>query len=388
MVLGGICVCCTWGAGCKGSGGEQAGTISGDKTAETGFGEEASKDSADGELESETAADESKDDDASDGEETGMEPLADEDGEYIFPESHVRLLTREELKSPSPDDLRIARNEIYARHGRRFTSSDLQEYFEARDWYEGTVEPDQFSEEVLNDFEKENVKLIKAREDLGSILDTAEIYSQIMERHGLFGWNGLLEYGRIDAAISDSYKEWYPELVDMGDYYEAKGQVLSVPVYYPWDAIEKVKPGDKMTLSFGLIPDQKEYTVTEILQEHGKDAKVISVSAPGLSGEFQLVFTDVFDNGKYALAIVDWIEGDDYVIWNSDDISCACEIVYQGSFYLAKDCVIDVAGEERSVKDQWEPASERNPFGGAIFGDILEVDENGLITRIRQQVAG
>ena len=141
MALGGICVCCAWGAGCKGSGGEQAGTISGDKTAETGLGEEASKDSADGELESETAADESKDGAASNGEETCMESLADEDGEYIFPESHVRLLTREELKSASPDDLRIARNEIYARHGRRFTSSDLQEYFEARDWYEGTVEP-------------------------------------------------------------------------------------------------------------------------------------------------------------------------------------------------------------------------------------------------------
>ena len=68
MALGGICVCCAWGAGCKGSGGEQAGTISGDKTAETGLGEEASKDSADGELESETAADESKDGAASNGE--------------------------------------------------------------------------------------------------------------------------------------------------------------------------------------------------------------------------------------------------------------------------------------------------------------------------------
>ena len=63
-------------------------------------------------------------------------------------------------------------------------------------------------------------------------------------------------------------------------------------------------------------------------------------------------------------------------------------MLYQGSFYLSKDCVIDVAGEERSVKDQWEADWERNPFGGAIFGDILEVDENGLITRIRQQVAG
>ncbi len=310
--------------------------------------------------------------------------------EYIFPQSHARLLTGEELKSISPDQLRVARNEIYARHGRQFTSPDLQTYFEARDWYEGKIAPEEFSESLLNDIEKENVRLIKAREDMGDILDQAGVYRAIMKNRQLqlFGWNGLLEYGHIEVAMSGNYKEWYPELVDMGDYYEAKDQALSVPIYYKWDDIDRLKPGDTLTLSFGLNPDRAAYTVTAILQEHGTAAKVISVLAPGQQEEIPLVFTDVFDNGKYALAVVDWLNGDDYVIWNSDDISCACEMLYQGSFYLSKDCVIDVAGEERSVKDQWEADWERNPFGGAIFGDILEVDENGLITRIRQQVAG
>lgn len=281
------------------------------------------------------------------------------DSEYIFPQSHTRLLTGEELESISPDQLRVARNEIYARHGRQFTSPDLQTYFEAR-------------------------------EDMGDILDQAGVYRAIMKSRQLqlFGWNGLLEYGHIEVAMSGNYKEWYPELVDMGDYYEAKDQALSVPVYYKWDDIDRLKPGDTLTLSFGLNPDQAVYTVTAILQDHGTAAKVISVSAPGQQEEIPLVFTDVFDNGKYALAVVDWLNGDDYAIWNSDDINCACEMLYQGSFYLSKDCVIDVAGQERSVKDQWETDWERNPFGGAIFGDILEVDENGLITRIRQQVAG
>ncbi len=310
------------------------------------------------------------------------------EGEYIFPESDTRLLTAEELKSVPADQLRLARNEIFARRGRLFTSAELKEYFEAKDWYEGVIKPEDFSDSMLSEIEKENIDLIKAREELGDILDTAAAYKKIMDENQLFGWNGLLDYGHIEVSLSDNYAEWYPALEDRGGCYEAKSQLLCVPVYYSWDEIEAVREGDKLTLSFGMLNKSAVYTVTDILQEHGKEAKVISVSDPEQHGEMQLVFTDAFQVGKYVLAIADEIVGDSYVIWNSDDISCACQTLYAGSFYLSKDCVIDVAGQMRSVEDQRELDWEENPFGGAIFGEILEVDANGLITRIRQQVAG
>jgi len=40
-----------------------------------------------------------------------------------------------------------------------------EEYFESKSWYRGTIEPNQFSEDNLNAYEKENIKLIKSMEE-------------------------------------------------------------------------------------------------------------------------------------------------------------------------------------------------------------------------------
>ncbi len=44
--------------------------------------------------------------------------------EYIFPDSDSRYLTREEVEELSTEDLRLARNENFARLGRRFTDPE------------------------------------------------------------------------------------------------------------------------------------------------------------------------------------------------------------------------------------------------------------------------
>ena len=65
----------------------------------------------------------------------------------------------------SADDLRIARNEIVARHGRRFSDQRLQEYFDAQSWYDGTIAPDEFNKTVrLNDIEQQNMEFIQKHE--------------------------------------------------------------------------------------------------------------------------------------------------------------------------------------------------------------------------------
>ena len=82
-------------------------------------------------------------------------------GEYIFPDSDTQKLTKADLKGLSKKQLRIGRNEIYARHGRKFKDSELQSYFDSKQWYEGTTDPDDFSEDVLSPIEKKNAAFIQ-----------------------------------------------------------------------------------------------------------------------------------------------------------------------------------------------------------------------------------
>lgn len=65
-----------------------------------------------------------------------------------------------DLINLSEEALRIVKNGIYARHGRRFYDSELQGYFDQLSWYQGTIEPEQFTDERLNEFEQENIRLI------------------------------------------------------------------------------------------------------------------------------------------------------------------------------------------------------------------------------------
>ncbi|MGM9592936.1 MAG: SH3 domain-containing protein [Candidatus Onthomonas sp.] len=83
---------------------------------------------------------------------------------YILPESNTRNYTKDELSALSSSQLRLARNEIYARHGRKFNDKSLQDYFNGCSWYKGTVDPATFDANIysyLNSYEIANLELIK-----------------------------------------------------------------------------------------------------------------------------------------------------------------------------------------------------------------------------------
>ena len=84
--------------------------------------------------------------------------------EYVLSESNTRYYTADELKNLTADELFIARNEIYARHGRTFNNPELQQYFNGKSWYSGTISPENFDISVLNSFERANVSTILAVE--------------------------------------------------------------------------------------------------------------------------------------------------------------------------------------------------------------------------------
>ncbi len=108
------------------------------------------------------------------------------DNDYILPESDSRYYSDTELSNMSKDDLRKARNEIYARHGRIFDSADLDEYFRSKSWYEPTIAAAQFSDNLLNDFEKANARTIQAVEnppveDMTKQLNGANFYGEYIK---------------------------------------------------------------------------------------------------------------------------------------------------------------------------------------------------------------
>ena len=84
---------------------------------------------------------------------------------YILPQSAQRLLVYNDIANFTKQDMMLARNEIYARHGRKFSDEDVRSYFEAQTWYKGTVEPEAFSASVLSDIEQANVEYLKLHED-------------------------------------------------------------------------------------------------------------------------------------------------------------------------------------------------------------------------------
>lgn len=91
----------------------------------------------------------------------GLHSHADE---YMIPTSSIFKLDPAALAGLSDNVLWIARNEIYARHGRQFDNWYLQQYFNRCTWYEGEISPGEFQENVLNQIEKDNLQLLLAAE--------------------------------------------------------------------------------------------------------------------------------------------------------------------------------------------------------------------------------
>lgn len=84
--------------------------------------------------------------------------------DYIIADSSTRYISTSELTGFTAEQCSRARNEIYARHGRKFQDANLQNYFNSKSWYNGTIEPGAFSESMLNEVEKANAATILSYE--------------------------------------------------------------------------------------------------------------------------------------------------------------------------------------------------------------------------------
>ncbi len=84
--------------------------------------------------------------------------------EQIMPCSASRYLTQGEINSLTLKGLCYAKNELFARHGRTFASTELQNYFNGRTWYCGTNRNDDAIYASFNAYEIANVDALAAAE--------------------------------------------------------------------------------------------------------------------------------------------------------------------------------------------------------------------------------
>ncbi|NMF61375.1 serine/threonine protein kinase [Brasilonema octagenarum UFV-E1] len=76
-----------------------------------------------------------------------------------------RTVTDADLEGKSGFELDVMRNSIFARHGRRFDTTGLQQYFDKQPWYRPLYSPKDFPTSLLSSTEQWNVEYIAEYQD-------------------------------------------------------------------------------------------------------------------------------------------------------------------------------------------------------------------------------
>lgn len=130
------------------------------------------------------------------------------ESDYIFPDSYYTVINPMDIGTRSVEELRLGRNEIYARHGRKFTSPDLQAYFDSQDWYKGTIEAERFNESILSKIERDNVRILKLIEDIPAL---PSVNGPRKYQFYFYAWS------TGDIEFSDEFNGMTVTLTPMGD---------------------------------------------------------------------------------------------------------------------------------------------------------------------------
>ena len=129
-----------------------------------------------------------------------------------------RPITEQMLQGLSLHELRLLRNEVYARHGRMFRAEWLQQYFFSQPWYT----PDEnFKDEALSGFDKSNVEaIVKYENQIHQELSTKPITRALLE--GLFLEDASQMRQEIYARHGKVFKEaWLQKYFSSFDWYKA-----------------------------------------------------------------------------------------------------------------------------------------------------------------------
>lgn len=82
--------------------------------------------------------------------------------DFILPNSNTVKLNEEDLNNFTKNELVLARNELFARHGYIFNTPEFKSYFKSKSWYH---EDPSYNGELTGEIEKYNFQLIKKAEE-------------------------------------------------------------------------------------------------------------------------------------------------------------------------------------------------------------------------------
>ena len=185
--------------------------------------------------------------------------------EYILPDSASRYLTKADLEGLTKAELRLARNEIYARHGRIFGSKDLKDYFSSRSWYEGTIPADSFNESSLNQYETKNVDLILEAEKTAPTEKTGSSGSGAKTGSGTNTGNGTSAgIGKFTGTSGQSGTG--SQTVHTGSYTDAEIVNLAKRYYHDYLGqfylTVELESSDSGTVSLHIYEQMPDHTAT------------------------------------------------------------------------------------------------------------------------------
>ncbi|MDD5018578.1 MAG: YARHG domain-containing protein, partial [Eubacteriales bacterium] len=91
-----------------------------------------------------------------------------EESAYLIPGSDTRYITEADLVGLSQWEVRLARNEIYARYGYTFNTPEIRQFFESTDWYVNDPYCGHDNPPSFNVYEEANLSFIRQYErDMG-----------------------------------------------------------------------------------------------------------------------------------------------------------------------------------------------------------------------------
>jgi len=135
---------------------------------------------------------------------------------WLLPDSDTYYISEADVSWMDDEELMLARNEFYARRGRKFVTKSIRDYFNRQSWYRGYIEPENFSTDLFNRYEQANVDFIVSYENRRSQIRQQQA-AQPKKENRLDGDNPTKEkktepglYGEMTSTIgelNDTYGE-------------------------------------------------------------------------------------------------------------------------------------------------------------------------------------
>lgn len=283
---------------------------------------------------------------------------------FLLPDSDTYYISESDISWMNDNELMLARNEFYARRGRKFATKSIQDYFNRQGWYYGTINPDDFTPEMFNRYEQANVDFIVAYEK-----KRKEIRAQKQKEPAAHN-----ELSVVYPASADTEAQ-YSEIVDV--YRDSMRENWSEEEY-------SVAGMNRMAAGLDL-PGDLGYIYMD-LNGDGKQELLIGPTNPQLYGEGAVFEIYTIDDG-IPVEIASSDENDLYYICEGNTVRREVfldeghwEIDYydlEGEGLVCKDML--VMDESRDKEDPWFVIDDTEGFasvsGVGISGQAGELED-------------